>query len=109
MINKSKKVLDGKVDDIRRQFSGNVYHVSLKSEEARVESLRSELDVLGCERRDTPGLYDLKIRLPQGDTGGNAVLQALMKYGDVKEFSEKLPGMNDIFIQTVKNAEENEK
>ncbi len=108
LINKSRKVLDGKVEDIRRQFSGNVYHVSLKSEEEKVSALRSELEVLGCERRDTPGLYDLKIRLPQGDTG-NTVLQALMKYGDVKEFSEKLPGMNDIFIQTVKNAEANEK
>ncbi|MCH5244313.1 MAG: ATP-binding cassette domain-containing protein [Lentimicrobiaceae bacterium] len=109
LINKSKKVLDGKVDDIRRQFSGNVFHVVLKSEEAQLAGLQSDLEVLSCQRRDTPGMYDLKIRLPQDNAGGNAVLQALMKYGDVKEFSEKLPGMNDIFIQTVKNAEENEK
>lgn len=109
LINKAKKVLDGKVEDIRRQFSGNVYHVLLKIEEERIDSLRAALDVLECNRRDTPELYDLKIRLPQDYTGGNAMLQRLMEYGDVKEFSEKLPSMNDIFIQTVKKAEENEK
>ncbi|MCM1532590.1 MAG: ABC transporter ATP-binding protein [Bacteroides sp.] len=109
LINKSRKVLDGKVEDIRRQFSGNVYHVSLRSEENLLEILRSELEVLECDRRDTPGMYDLKIRLPQDAVSGNAMLQTLMKYGDVKEFSEKLPSMNDIFIQTVKKAEENEK
>lgn len=109
LINKSRKVLDGKVEDIRRQFSGNVYHVSLRSEENRLEGLRSELEVLECERRDTPGIYDLKIRLGEGDAGGNSMLRKLMEYGDVKVFSEKLPSMNDIFIQTVKKAEENEK
>lgn len=109
LINKSKKVLDGKVDEIRRSFSGNIYHVLLSSMEERMEQLRAKMDVTECVRRDTPGLYDLKVRLPEGHAGGNAVLQTLMDYGDVKEFSEKLPSMNDIFIQTVKKAEENEK
>lgn len=109
LINKSKKVLDGKVDEIRRSFSGNIYHVLLSSMEERMEQLRDKMDVTECVRRDTPGLYDLKVRLPEGHAGGNAVLQTLMDYGDVKEFSEKLPSMNDIFIQTVKKAEENEK
>lgn len=109
LINKSKKVLDGKVDEIRRSFSGNIYHVLLSSMEERMEQLRAKMDVTECVRRDTPGLYDLKVRLPEGHAGGNAVLQTLMDYGDVKEFAEKLPSMNDIFIQTVKKAEENEK
>ena len=40
--------------------------------------------------------------------GGGWMLETLMRYGEVKDFSEKLPSMNDIFIQTVKKAE-NEK
>ncbi len=109
LINHSKKILDGKVEDIRRRFSGNVYQLLLRTEEERVERLRSEVDVLECNRRDMPGFFDLKIKVKEGAEEGNALLRTLLDYGEVKDFSEKLPSMNDIFIQTVKKSEENEK
>lgn len=109
LINKSRKVLDGRVDDIRRRFSGNIYQVLFKGEDGTVDALRPTMDMVECRRHDTPGLYELKIRLKQEQAGGNALLRELMLHGEVKAFSEKLPGMNDIFIQTVKKAEENEK
>lgn len=109
LINKSKKILDGKVDDIRRQFSGNVYQVTLRTDEAQVDALRSKANVLECKRKDVPGFFDLKVQTDAQLQKGNALLETLLSYGEVKEFSEKLPSMNDIFIQTVKKAEDNEK
>ncbi len=108
LINKSKKILDGKVDDVRRAFSNNIYQVLLLSDPGRMEALGKAVEVLEQIPHDVPGLYDLKIKVSEGEDDGNRVLRTLLEYGSVKEFSEKLPSMNDIFIQTVKRAE-NEK
>ncbi len=108
LINKSKKILDGKVEDIRRQFSDNIYHVMLHSSPEKMEELASAVEVMENTPCDAPGLYALKVKMGEGKGDGNRMLETLMRYGEVKDFSEKLPSMNDIFIQTVKKAE-NEK
>lgn len=108
LINKSRKILDGRVDEVRRRFSSSIYQVLLLSEESLLDSLASEVEVLERIPRDTPGFYDLKIKVMEGEDDGNRVLRTLMDYGSVKEFSENLPSMNDIFIQTVKKAENEE-
>lgn len=106
LINKSRLVLDGKVEDIRRRFSDNVYQVLLKSDEASILRLSDKFDVLEKQERDTPGMYDLKIRFGEGYANANQALSELMNCGEVKEFSEKLPTMNDIFIQVVKQTQD---
>lgn len=108
LINRSKLILNGKVEDIRRRFSENIYQVLLQSDPASVEALSQSFDILEKEERDTPGMYDLKIKFGSRVDNANEALEILMRTGMVKEFSEKLPSMNDIFIQTVKQAE-NEK
>lgn len=108
LINKSKKILDGKVEDIRRNFSDNIYEVALYSDPERMAALASQVDILEENPCDMPGLFTLKVKMNAGAGHGNPMLETLMRYGEVKDFSEKLPSMNDIFIQTVKQAE-NEK
>ena len=74
----------------------------------KMEELASAVEVMENTPCDAPGLYALKVKMGEGKGDGNRMLETLMRYGEVKDFSEKLPSMNDIFIQTVKKAE-NEK
>lgn len=106
LINKSKLMLHGKVEDIRHDFSDNVYQVLLQSTPQAVAGLVEKFDVLENTERDIPGMYDLKIRFGEKISGANQALSELMQCGEVKEFSEKLPTMNDIFIQVVKQAQD---
>ena len=44
---------------------------------------------------------ELKLEINLGNTSPNDLLNTLVKRGQVTHFVEKIPSMNDIFIQTV--------
>ncbi|MDR1739778.1 MAG: DUF4162 domain-containing protein, partial [Bacteroidales bacterium] len=102
LINLSKKVLDGSVESIRREFSKHLYEVVLQSEENPTEAIKSKVDVLESEMLERKNTYRFRIQQPHLNT--NELLSMLMQQGVVVEFKEILPSMNDIFIKTVKNS-----
>ncbi|MDR0763285.1 MAG: ATP-binding cassette domain-containing protein [Bacteroidales bacterium] len=118
LINKSRKVLDGSVSDIRRSFSSHIYEVILQSSESPVDAIRVNLqgretsaiaidtNILESEKLERKDMW--RIRLQEPNLNSNALLQTLMQYGSIESFREMLPSMNDIFIQTVKSDSANE-
>lgn len=106
LINKSRKVLDGSVEDIRRSFSSHIYEVIMGSDENPSDAIRVQTDILESEKLERKNMW--RIRLQEPNLNSNALLQALMQHGTIVEFREMLPSMNDIFIQTVKNDSTNE-
>ncbi|HRZ42648.1 MAG TPA: ABC transporter ATP-binding protein [Bacteroidales bacterium] len=98
LINRSKKILEGKVDEIRKKFSDNIFEIDLTPErpDATIES--RAFTILETERVN--GDVKLKVQMNANDHT-NHLLQELMPYGQVKGFREMIPGMNDIFIKLV--------
>ena len=97
LINNSKKILDGKIFEVREQFKQNLYNIVLS------EVNSEQLDVLKNKYNfrdvtDKHGLisFDLSYNEDQ-----NLLLNDLMKVGKIRSFDEKIPSMNEVFITAV--------
>lgn len=97
LINHAKKVLDGKVFDVREQFKKNIFGVTLS--EVNMEDLeifKSQFEVNNFTERNNLVSFDLKTGNEQ-----NLLLNELMKIGKIRTFDEKIPSMNEVFINAV--------
>jgi ABC-2 type transport system ATP-binding protein len=102
LINKSKKILEGEVGEIRRGFRTNTYEVTYAGGQEPSVFLPA-----GCRLMDqtsTDGTITIKITL-DGLQRPNELLKAFMPHVEIHGFKEILPTMNDIFIATVNAAE----
>ncbi|OEJ98875.1 ABC transporter ATP-binding protein [Flavivirga aquatica] len=104
LINKSNKILGGKLIDIKRQYKINTYEVGIRVNDK--EYLRQELtEKFSVSEANFKTLEDelkLNIKLKDGHKP-NDLLNYLTTKGDVSHFVELIPSVNDIFIKTVKN------
>lgn len=103
LINKSKKILEGNVMEIRKKQKTDLYEVEVSSLEGKLPELPGTYEVIGQE--DIIGHQLLKIRGNDGHKP-NELLTAIMRQADVHAFREIFPTMNDIFIATVKASNE---
>lgn len=101
LINKSRVVLNGAVDEIRRSFSQRRYEVVLSDLSAPL-SLPSSLPIVSSH--SSADLLTLTVDLTQ-DASSNDLVAALLPQCHIVSLREILPSMNDIFIQTVKETQ----
>jgi ABC-2 type transport system ATP-binding protein len=102
LINKSKKILEGSVMDIRKQYRSNLFEVEISGADGIEKSLDPSFQVIGTETAG--GHVTLRIKTMDHHQP-NDLLSQLMGKAQVHAFREVLPSMNDIFIETVKSAE----
>ncbi|MBO4481589.1 MAG: ATP-binding cassette domain-containing protein [Bacteroidales bacterium] len=102
LINKSKKILNGPLAQIKQQYKQNQFQMKLSGvQEGFRDRLPSRFAVLSEEQQS--GITDLTVKLTDGATA-NDLLNAVLPIADVLAFNEILPSMNDIFIQAVNQA-----
>ncbi len=101
LINKSNKLLEGKLTDVKRQFRSNTFQVGILTHD--IEGLMYQLtQKFTVGQTDFKSLdNDLKLEVQLGDRKSNELLEILTSFGQVTHFVEKIPSVNDIFIQTV--------
>ncbi|MBN7813268.1 ATP-binding cassette domain-containing protein [Algoriphagus sp. H41] len=92
MINKSRKILDGTIREVKRSFRPEVFQVGIAN-----------------PTQDLPKEWVPKFSgdaweftLPLSGKAPNQLLSELMEYGDVVLFREQIPSMEEIFIHQVK-------
>src|SRR5690606_27589181 len=104
LIHKANKVLEGPLDDIKRQYRSNVYRVGVLTN--NVEGLMYDLtQKYTISTTDFKSLHDeLKLEVDIQSSSPNELLSILMQRGMVTHFSEKIPTANDIFIRSVSNS-----
>jgi ABC-2 type transport system ATP-binding protein len=104
LINKSNKILDGKLVDIKRQFKSNTYEVGIKANNEAFlrDELSQKFEVSQANFKTLDDELKLNIKLLNGDKP-NDLLSYLTSNGEVSHFVELIPSVNDIFIKTVKN------
>ena len=99
LINNSKKVLDGKVFDVREKFKKNIFGVTLSDlDEAIFENFRNQFQIEDYSTENQLLSFDIKNEKDQ-----NSLLNELMKIGKIRSFDEKIPSMNEVFINAVQS------
>ena len=101
LIHKSNKLIEGKLSDVKKQFRTNNYEVGILSD--NIEGLIYDLSQkFTLSQTNFKSLNDeLKLEINLGNATPNDLLNTLVQRGQVTHFVEKIPSMNDIFIQTV--------
>ena len=101
LIHKSNKLIEGKLNDVKRQFKTNSYEVGILSD--NVEGLMYDItQKYTVNPANFKSLNDsLKLEIQLGNAAPNELLNLLTKRGQVNHFVEKIPSVNDIFIRTV--------
>lgn len=100
MIHKSKLVINGQKEDIKRQFSKDLYSLEYSGDLRGIE---------GIEVTPTEGIHPDRSQAILKATEGfstNDLLRNLLDKVTVHGFREEIPSMNDIFIKIVKEGAE---
>ena len=101
LIDRSRNVLSGPVDEVRRRHGGNVFRIDFAGD-------LSALDLQALERvarvvaepRPEGRLLTMRLQLPSADSVRSALL-LLNERVEIRGFEEIIPSMNDIFIRAV--------
>ena len=101
LINHSEVVLEGNVAEIKQRFKKHLYEITLAA---------------GEELQPCPELFSIEQQRPDGTTiirlaHGVAIREVIARLNEqyaLRGFSELLPTMHEIFIETVKNSSNNE-
>ena len=100
LINKSRNILSGKVDDIRRAHGGNTFEAHFFGNcELLSERLESVCKVIRSEQ-SLMGLSSLKIQIERNEDI-RSVVALINDTVELRQFTETIPSMNDIFIKAV--------
>ncbi len=100
LINKSRNILSGRVEEVRRRHGANIFTIAYRGEE---EALRAALDSR-CEvlegAAEEAAYPTLKIHV-EDDAHVRDVIAAANAAVELRSFNEVIPSMNDIFIRAV--------
>ena len=103
LINKSKKILDGTVHDIKEAYKSSIYEISFKG---NMISFTNAMWT-GCELLDSQennGIITANVKL-MNKTTPNGLLQAIIPHVEIRGIKEIIPSMNEIFIKKVQELD----
>ncbi|TPN84679.1 ABC transporter ATP-binding protein [Aquimarina algicola] len=106
LINKSKKILEGKVTNIKRQYKSNTFEIGLLTDDndTTLSVLKEKFETNIADFKAIDDQLKVRITL-DNQTSPNQLLQYLTQKGQVLRFNEVIPGINEIFIKTIKDNE----
>jgi ABC-2 type transport system ATP-binding protein len=102
LINRSHKILEGNVMDIRKRHRSDTFEVEISGLNSLPLVLPATFHVI--ESQESQGHTMLKIKGSLNHKP-NDILEHLIRQANVHSFREILPTMNDVFIATINAAE----
>ena len=100
LINKSHNILSGRVEEIRRAHGGNVFSVQYMGDgKTLIEHLSGVCEVVE-NKESTTGCSSLKIHIERNEDI-RSVVSLINNSVEIRQFTETIPSMNDIFIRAV--------
>lgn len=100
LINHSKVVLNGKVNEVRSRFSTGIYQLVTTGE----RRLQPSDDIELIDVHDTDGTTVYSIRKKTG-IANSALISHIANEVEIRSFTEVLPSMNDIFLHVVEQKQ----
>jgi ABC-2 type transport system ATP-binding protein len=102
LLNKSEKILDGTVKDIRKAFRSHTYKIVFKG---NIMGFTNAMWTGGeiLEKHSEGDIHSVTVKL-LNNISSNQLLQAVLPHSEIISFNEIIPGMNDIFIRKVQEG-----
>jgi ABC-2 type transport system ATP-binding protein len=100
LINKSKAILEGRVQEIRQQFKSNQFEIIYSANGVEIESVINGMYAIKEKGTKENGDSYAILGLTLGQTG-NELLKQLVTTFPIHSFREILPSMNEVFIKAV--------
>lgn len=94
LINKSKTILEGTIEDIKKQFTTNTFEIVTSAGELQENDI---FTIVSCKDKN----YHIKLKEGQSS---KEILESILKDTEIISFKKEIPRMEDIFIKAVKNA-----
>jgi ABC-2 type transport system ATP-binding protein len=98
LIDKAKTILEGSVNEIRRQWAANEYDLVMEGE-INIEG-NGHYNILNQKHEGNKNIIRLKTT---SSITTNEILSTVMKSGNLVSFNPAMPSMNEIFIRVVEN------
>lgn len=98
LINKSKKILEGSVHDIRQQYKENKYAVYIKKGKTEAEIRNAGIEISSISDKENATLLEIALA---PNSSINDTLGILLKHFELLSFEEIIPSIHDIFISNV--------
>lgn len=99
LINNSKKIIDGRVFDVREKFKKNIFGITLSEvNDDQFDQFKNKYGIFNMTHENNLVSFDLKNEADQ-----NNILLDLVNVGKVRSFDERIPSMNEVFINAVSN------
>ena len=104
LINKSDKILDGNLDEIKKDFKTNTFEVAVNAPDAKSleNKLKLEYETFDPTFRTIGDNLRMNIRLVSGQNS-DKLINLLNSNSRLIHFKEVIPNVNEIFINSVKN------
>lgn len=100
LINQSKNILSGNVDEIRHRHGANIFEIDYRGEEQNIlKALAGRCEIMDSVPSPT-GFNKVKLHIAT-DEEVRAVIAAANESVEMRSFREIIPSMNDIFIRAV--------
>ena len=98
LINRSQKILDGQVDEIKAKYRTNMYEIEYTTGTLHSRDLSSNFTI---ESQNDEGKFKKTVIKSHETILPNELIKELMPKIEINSFREMLPSMNDIFIRVV--------
>jgi ABC-2 type transport system ATP-binding protein len=104
LINKSKTILEGKINDIRNAYKSNTFKIGYKGNPEKLKNLLDgDFELIEHSTQDNTNFAKIKVnRLLRK----NELLYLLIPEIQIISFNELLPSMNEIFIKVVEKSQD---
>ena len=104
LINKSNKILDGNLDEIKKDFKTNTFEVAVNAPDSKSlkNKLKLEYETFAPTFRTIGDNLRMNIRLVSGQNS-DKLINLLNSNSRLIHFKEVIPSVNEIFINSVKN------
>jgi ABC-2 type transport system ATP-binding protein len=101
LIHQSNKLIEGKLDEVRKQYRTNSFEVGILTDnvEGLMYDITQKFTLAPAQFKSLNN--ELKLEVQLGTASPNELLHIVTQRGQVTHFMEKIPSVNDIFIQTV--------
>lgn len=101
LINKSKNILNGPINEVRQKYGNNVFELTFRGD---LQNLKNSLDsnYTLISDSENAGLKTAQIKV-NNYSSDNRLLSMILPTVEVTGFNQLIPSMNDIFIKVVES------
>jgi ABC-2 type transport system ATP-binding protein len=103
MINKSKTILSGKINDIKSAYKSDIYKIRHLN---RIDDKTNNFSVIDS-KIVFDNIYESEIKLTKKMSSNDLLRLLLSNSIEILEFKPKTPNMNDIFIMKIEEGNNN--